>query len=195
VVIATRTYDERFGAADNLVRTLMFSNPAINNPAYKDRVFQFQVGQVLHPMMWSLDYENSRDLLWPDPNPGPLSDHLIVTKMSGTPGPSLPRAEAQAKELERLDAFDRSDDPRLRAEAQDMRAIDALNNIHQAALEDKDAQAAMQKVREAFQALDDAVRAAMKKDPAINELVEKYPNLFYGRRDLGLTAGGLFIQS
>ncbi len=75
-----------------------------------------------------------------------------------------------------------------------MRAMFVLDNIHQDALEDKDAQAAMQKVRDAFQALDDAVRAAMKKDPAINELVEKYPNLFYGRRDLGLMAGGLFIQ-
>ncbi len=102
VVIATRTYDERFGAADDLVRTLMFSNPAINNPAYKDRLSQYQVSQVLHGTTWSLESDkNSRDLLWPDPNPEPfgLGDHLVVTRMNGTPGPSLSRAEAQAEQL------------------------------------------------------------------------------------------------
>jgi len=43
----------------------------------------------------------------------------------------------------------------------------------------------MEKLRAAYSALDKAIRTAMSKDPAVKDLVAKYPYLLYGRRDLG----------
>jgi hypothetical protein len=65
--------------------------------------------------------------------------------------------------------------------------------IRRMALREPAAMAALQKVRDAYQALDEAVRAAMRKDAAVAALISAYPELLYGRRDLGFAAGG-FVQ-
>jgi hypothetical protein len=57
------------------------------------------------------------------------------------------------------------------------------------------ATAALQKTRDAYQALDDAVRQTMKKDPAIDALIQKYPYLLYGRRDLGFEVAAIYFTT
>ncbi len=155
IIIATRTYVERFGAADALVRDLMFQNPAINNPAFKEFLARLQVEQVLHDSTWTSDYDNNRDLLLPDPNAGPTGETIAILKLSGAPAPRQPPAP------------------------------DTLDGIRNTALNNQDAKIAVQRVRDAFYALDDAVRAEMKKDPPVQSLIEKFPFLLYGRTDLG----------
>ncbi len=67
VVIANKTYAERFGAADDLVRTRIFADPATNNPDYQDALRMFRLQQVLFATLWDVGGANSRDILLPDP--------------------------------------------------------------------------------------------------------------------------------
>jgi len=183
----TRTYAERFGAADDLVRTLMFNNPAINDPLNKNQLMRYKSSQVLHETTWSIGLDNSPDTLLPDLLFG---DWLTIHMSSGRIGPARPQAEALAA-AENAALYSPQANARLPA----IRASYAVANMHQAALDDKDAKVALQKVRDAFQALDAAVRAAMMKDPAVQLLVEKYPYLLYGRRDLGIGVGASVIMT
>jgi len=187
VMAATKVYAERFGTADDLVRSLMFNNPAINNPDYKGYLNNYKIGQVLHETTWNIGLDNSRDFLLPDPIPNPdpfVAGILSIHMSSGTSGPHRPLAEVLSHYQAAKDS-DPAEAASIERQMQDIRASYGLDDIHQAALNDKNAKAALQKVRDAYQALDDAVRATMKQDPAANALLEKYPYLLYGRRDLG----------
>ncbi len=90
-------------------------------------------------------------------------------------------------------------DPARRARrlqmVQNMRISYVINDIHDAALAGKDAQAAIQKVRDAYKILETAVRDAMGKDPAVKLLIEKYPFLLYGRKDLGFHVAAMSIMT
>lgn len=183
VVIATRTYAERFGAADDLVRTLIFANPAINDPLYQKYLPTLKMTQVLHETTWNIGLDNNPDFLLPDPNVGPVGHEFLSIHMSsGTIGPRQP--------LEEVLSHYHSD-----AATEGIRASYGLDEIRQAALNNPDAQAALQKTRAAFGALDTTVRDAMAKDPAVKALIEKYPYLLYGRQDLGLQVVAMLFMT
>ncbi len=188
VVIAMRDYAARYSAANDLVRTLMFSNPAIKDPDFEKYLSRYKIGQVLHETFWNIGLDNSLDFLLPDPVPNQPGNSLYIGQnSSGTPSPRRPLAEVlPAYQRSAQNAKDPAEKARIEASMQGLRALYGLDEIHQTALSDKDSKIALQKVRDAYKTLDDAVRAAMRKNPTVKILIEKYAFLLYGRRDLGL---------
>ena len=191
---ATRTYAERFGAADDLVRTLLFKNPALSDPLYKDQLARLKNGQVLHERIWNFNQEDNRDFLLPDPqSTSSVDDCLTILLTDGTRA-TLTQELAPYEGALKLATNNPEMQAALEANMKSLRISYGLHYIHQAALDDKDAQIALQKVRDAYQMLEDTVRDTMKKDPTVIALVEKYPYLLYGRRDLGFQVAAAIMQ-
>ncbi len=182
VMIASRTYAERFGAADDLIRTLIFANPALQDPAYEQYLPLLKLNQVLHENNWDIGLDNNPDMLLPDPTAsGPWGSGIIISMSSSSGGYLYRLSLEQALEHTR--------------DVASTRTTYGLRDIRQAALDNPDAKAALLKTRAAFQALSAAVRSAMAKDPAAKALIEKYPYLLYGRHDLGFKVAMAMIMT
>jgi hypothetical protein len=176
-----------------LLDALKYGDPIINRN-YQSYTAQYLDRQFPHAAALGLGSDKIPDTLVPHPKTISFNDGIAITKMSGAPssGPRLSPAQANARDLANLERAAQYN-PRAKADLPRTRAFYALDDIYQDALARPEAQAALQKVRDAYQALDAAVRAAMKKDSALAPLVDQYPALFYGRRDLGYY-NATFIQ-
>jgi len=166
IVDLKTAYTAKWVLADDSIRILM-----LENPASKPFIQQIVMGQLIHEKVWFADWSyNNRDILLPNANWDPVSDAMgiIVTKASGQV----------------------SDDP---PSARSAPPSDSLEGIRSAALADKNIQQLLQSVRDAYQKLDQAVRASMQTDPSTKALMDKYDFLLYGRKDLGYM-GGTYIQ-
>jgi len=135
----------------------------LKNPQKTPNLDQIKNRQQVHDIIWVMGMENSRDVLLPNPHADPDDPLAGIQRF-------------------KFSGFSNG-----------LPASDSPAGIRRAAMQDAGAQAALQKVRDAYQALDAAARAAMGQNAAVEYLMKKYPNLLYGRRDLGF-ATGAFIQ-
>jgi hypothetical protein len=132
------------------------------NPRSDSYAEQIKAQQQVHDTIWVVGQGiNSLDILLPDPHP-----------VEGDPMAGIM--------LLKFSGFG-SGRP----------AADSVDGIRRVAEEDPAAKVLLEKVRDAYWALDEAARAAMAKNAEMDLLMEKHTYLFYGRRDLGFATGGM----
>jgi len=158
VADAIKAYTAKWVTADDSIRILMLKNP-LSKPFLEGII----LSQMIHEKGWmAYSNYNDRDILLPNANWDPISDSIgIMVSISNSPTQNSPRATPPP---------------------------DSMEDIRQAALNDKGIQQQMQSVRDAYQKLDKAVRAAMQQNPETKVLMAKYDYLLYGRQDLGFIA-------